>query len=84
MKPLSSSTDAIISVDRQGHILDLNHIAETLTGYSRKELIGQIVDVLLPEDLRAGHTKHREAFLDRPSIRRMGTAFDLVLRRKEG
>ncbi len=84
VKLLSSSTDAIISVDRKGHIFDLNHIAETLSGYSREELIGQVVDVLLPEDLRAVHTKHREAFVDRPSIRRMGTAFDLVLRRKDG
>ena len=52
---LESAPDAIIIVDGHGRISVANHQTEQLLGYSRDELIGQPIEVLLPERFRGGH-----------------------------
>jgi PAS domain S-box-containing protein len=53
-------------------------------GYDRSELIGQSVDILLPERLREIHIKHRAGYMADPRTRPMGLGLDLVARHKDG
>ena len=81
---LEAAPDAIIEVDREGRIVLMNRVTETLFGYRREELLGQTVDVLIPEELRATHVHHRSQYWDRPLTRPMGTGLTLEGRRKDG
>jgi diguanylate cyclase (GGDEF)-like protein/PAS domain S-box-containing protein len=76
--------NAIIMVNHQGHIVLVNKQAEKLFGYSRDELIGQPVEILLPESLRAQHVEDRKGYTARPDVRAMGQGRDLLARRKDG
>ncbi len=75
---------AMILVDLQGRIVLVNREAESLFGYSRMELMGETVEVLLPETLRSAHVRSREAYLDKMVPRRMGEGRDLNGLRKDG
>ena len=81
---LESAPDAIVTVNREGLIALVNTQAERLFGYDRSELLGQQVEILLPERSRAAHVRHRPSYLKQPSTRSMGTALELVARRKDG
>jgi PAS domain S-box-containing protein len=81
---LEAAPDAIIEVDRQGRILLLNLATEKLFGYSREELLGQPVEVLVPDALRPGHSKHRTDYWDHPGTRPMGSGLALHGKRKDG
>jgi PAS domain S-box-containing protein len=81
---LEAAPDAIIEVDREGRILLLNLVTEKLFGYKREELLGQTVDILVPDALRAGHAQHRAHYWDHPVIRPMGSGLALHGRRKDG
>ena len=74
----------MVIIDESGHIIIVNSQAEKLFGYSRAEMIGELVDVLLPERLRAIHTQHRSRYVEQPHTRPMGVGLDLVARRKDG
>lgn len=75
---------SILSVDTEGHITFANQHVETLFGYSRKELIGAAVEMLLPERFRRDHLSHRDGYFEKPSARPMGVGRDLAGRRKDG
>lgn len=83
---ISISADAIISVDRDQRITLFNEGAERIFGYSKAEMIGTHLGVLLPERLRAAHRKHVAAFAAGPAAaRRMGTRHTIIVgRRKNG
>ncbi len=81
---LEAIPDAVAAVNRQGVIVQVNSQAEAMFGYTRDELIGQSVEVLVPERQRANHDQHREEFHRRPKIRRMGSGLDLYGRRRDG
>jgi PAS domain S-box-containing protein len=81
---LEAAPDAIIEVDREGHILVLNRVTEELFGYSREELLGRPVDLLVPDDLRPMHAHHRARYRAHPATRRMGSGLSLQGRRKNG
>ncbi len=81
---LEAAPDAIIEVDREGRILLLNLVTEKLFGYTREELLGQSVEILVPNALRGGHARHRADYWDHPVTRPMGSAFQLHGRRKDG
>ena len=81
---LEAAPDAIIEVDSQGRIALLNQAAERSFGYERQELLGQPVETLVPEAMRAGHVQHRARYWDHPVTRPMGAALDLRARRKDG
>ena len=76
--------DAIFQVDSAGRILLANHTAESLLGYSREELIGHGIDMLVPDSVRGGHARLRGSYLVSPKIRPMGSGLDLTARRKDG
>jgi PAS domain S-box-containing protein len=65
-------------------MIQVNSPTEALFGYTRDELIGQGVEMLVPERQRPQHHLHRESFHSRPKIRRMGSGLDLYGRRRDG
>jgi len=81
---LEAIPDAVVAVNRQGVIIQINSQTESLFAYTRDELIGQKIEVLVPERQRPEHDRHREQFHSKPKIRRMGSGLDLYGRRRDG
>jgi diguanylate cyclase (GGDEF)-like protein/PAS domain S-box-containing protein len=81
---LESSPVSQILVGPDGLIELANEAADRLFGYRRGELIGQSVEILVPEDLRQKHGMLRHEFADQPGRRSMGTGRDLVAVRRDG
>jgi PAS domain S-box-containing protein len=81
---LEAAPDAIVIVDERGEIVLVNARAEELFEYSRDELIGRSIEVLLPRGMRRRHIGHREQFMSEPRARPMGAGMDLLARRKGG
>ncbi|MGB0108436.1 MAG: PAS domain S-box protein, partial [Terriglobales bacterium] len=81
---LETLPDAVVAVDRDGTIIQVNSQAQELFGYLRDELIGQKVEVLVPESYRSQHHHHRQNFAETPKTRRMGAELDLYGRRRNG
>jgi len=80
---LEAIPDAVAAVNQQGVILRVNSQTETLFGYTHDELIGQKIEMLVPERQRPQHHLHREHFHQQPKIRRMGSGLDLFGRRRD-
>ena len=76
--------DALIVSDRTGHIVLANRLASDLFGYPVDELIGQHIEMLVPDTVRARHSDYRNAYFRSPRTRPMGTDTELVARRKDG
>lgn len=81
---LESAPDAIVIADRDGRIVLVNSQAERWFRYGRGELVGQPIDVLVPQSARGRHAKHRAGYLAAPRARPMGSALDLYGLRKDG
>ena len=81
---LESTPDATLIVNTTGRLVLVNSNAEKLFGYTRAELLGQPVEVLLPERYRASHLGHRIKFFSAPRTRTMGAGLDLYGLRKDG
>jgi PAS domain S-box-containing protein len=81
---LELAPDGLMVADPDGVIRLANAQCEKLFGYTRDELIGQPVEMLLPEEVRARHPGLRQAFHDSPAIREMGSGRELRARRKDG
>jgi PAS domain S-box-containing protein len=76
--------DAILTADFNGVIRQVNSQLTAMFGYQESELIGQPIEVLLPERVRDRHIGHRAAIHSRPTIRPMGAGLELHGRRKDG
>ena len=82
---LQFSPDALIVVDFEGVILFANATSRALFGYSREQLVGQNIDMLVPERFRFRHGAHVTGFLRDPKAREMGARIiDLFARRADG
>lgn len=81
---LEAAPDAVLISDSEGTIVEVNGQAERLYGYSRDELLGSKVELLIPERLRAAHAMHRGAFVSEASYRPMEARVPLQGRRKDG
>jgi PAS domain S-box-containing protein len=81
---LESSPDATVILDQQGKIVLVNAFAERLFGYSRDDLLGNPIEVLVPRHLREVHGTHREEFIAHPRLRPMGTGISFPALRKDG
>lgn len=75
---------AIVTINSAGQIQYVNQKLEELFGYVRSELIGNEVEILLPELLRATHIQHRDRYIVDPQVRAMGSGMDLIGRRQDG
>ncbi len=62
---LESLSDALLIVDRDGRVVVVNDQAEQLFGYSRHELTGQPIEMLIPESVGEAHRAHREGYFAR-------------------
>lgn len=81
---LESAPDAILIVDRRGHITLSNHRVQELFGYRPNELEGGSVELLVPERFRAAHLRHRLVFNEAPQARPMGVGLELFGLHKNG
>src|SRR6266702_1045001 len=81
---LDISPDALVIVNPAGTIVMVNRQTETVFGYARTELLGQQLELLLPERFHEVHTAHRNQYFSAPRTRPMGVGLQLVGRRKDG
>ncbi|MBI2203710.1 MAG: PAS domain S-box protein [Candidatus Rokubacteria bacterium] len=81
---LESAPDAMVIVDSTGRIALVNAQAERLFGYARDEMLGESVEMLVPERYRGSHVGHRGSFFARPGVRPMGAGLELFGRRRDG
>jgi len=81
---LESAPDAVVITDSDGRIMLVNAQTESLFGYPRDELLGQDVELLLPEEVRNRHVTHRLGYLSDPRTRPMGIGLELAGKRKDG
>ncbi len=81
---VESSPSGLLMIDAQGTIVLVNREVERLFGYSREELLGRPVELIVPDRFRGRHPEFRAGFSHAPSIRAMGAGRVLYGRRKDG
>jgi PAS domain S-box-containing protein len=81
---LESAPDAFVLTDERGRIELVNSQTEQLFGYRREELLGQPIELLVPQRFRQVHTRHREGYFSKPRVRQMGLGMHLFGQRKDG
>ncbi len=81
---LESAPDAMVIVNGEGKIVLVNSQTEKLFGYTREELIGEAVEMLVPLRRRQRHVEHRIAYMANPHARPMGQDIELRGLRKDG
>jgi protein-histidine pros-kinase len=81
---LEAAPDAIVAVDATGRITLVNAQTERLFGWQRDELVGQLVEVLVPQAARSIHPGHRRRYLVEPKPRPMGAGIELSALRRDG
>ena len=81
---IEAAPDAMIIVDDDGEMAIVNGQAEKMFGYDREEMLGNTIEMLLPERIRKSHIGHRRTFQEDPELRPMGTGMELIGRRKDG
>src|SRR5262249_40296452 len=81
---VESAPNGMVMVNAEGRIVMVNSQVERLFGYSRDELIGSMVEMLVPVASRAQHPSVRKQFLASPEVRPMGRGRDLYGLRKDG
>jgi PAS domain S-box-containing protein len=77
------ATIGIVVTDAQARIINFNKCAEGQFGYTKEEILGQKIEVLLPEKYRDSHVQYRNVFFGDPHPRRMGEGRDLYARKKD-
>ncbi|MBC6990524.1 ATP-binding protein [Hymenobacter sp. BT491] len=82
---VANATIGIIVCDRQGQIISANRTSHQLFGYQDDKLIGELIEVLVPDAVGSQHERFRESFNEAPAVRSMGAhRGDLQARRKDG
>jgi PAS domain S-box-containing protein len=76
--------DATILVDENGKINRVNAAAETMFGFSRERMVGQAIEMLVPERIRDTHIAYRDRYMEDPKIRNLGAGLQLLAQRADG
>src|SRR5262249_4661074 len=79
-----SAPNGVLVADQAGRIILMNGEMEAQFGYLRSELVGQPIELLIPERLRSGHADLRDVFMAEDTARSMGSERDLFGVRKDG
>ncbi len=80
---LEAAPDAIVIVGGDGRILFVNRQTERLFGYAREELLGELIEKLVPDRFRGQHTSQRKAYAASPRVRPMAAALELYGLRRD-
>ncbi|MCT9094833.1 response regulator [Haloarchaeobius sp. HME9146] len=80
---LEATPDAIVIVDPDGRIRQVNERTESLFGYDRSTLVGERVELLIPERFRETYDTYHQEYVESPSRRVLGADYDLVGRRRD-
>jgi PAS domain S-box-containing protein len=81
---LESASEGIVLVNASGRITLVNAAAERMFGYDHDGLLGQPLEILLPDRVRGVHGEHRARYFAGPRVRPMGTGLDLAGQRRDG
>jgi len=81
---VEAAPSGVVLMNPEGRVVLVNRETERLFGYTRDELTGQPVDVLVPERFRGDHPGYHAGFLAAPQARAMGLGKELLARRKDG
>jgi two-component system cell cycle sensor histidine kinase/response regulator CckA len=81
---VDAAPDGIVVVNQEGRIVLVNLQTETQFGYSREELLGKPIEILVPDRFRGKHRGHRAGYMSSPGLRPMGASLDLYGLRKDG
>jgi PAS domain S-box-containing protein len=81
---VKSAPDAMVIVAADGVIVEVNEQTERLFGYPADDLVGQPVEILVPDRLKGAHVAQRHAFLGRPTVHGMGVGLAISGRRRDG
>jgi PAS domain S-box-containing protein len=81
---LDAAPDALVAIDAQGTIVLVNQQVESLFGYRRADLVGQPIEILVPERFHSAHVRHRTGYVKAPAVRPMGAGQLLHGRRRNG
>ena len=81
---LNAMPDAIVIVDPEGRIVGFNSMAQAMFGSDRKDVLGQSVELLMPDQFRGRHVDERQRYTQVPHVRPMGSERNLLARHKDG
>ncbi len=81
---VESAPNGMLMIDPQGTITLVNKQVETMFGYSREEMLGRTVEMLIPERFRPNHPGHRTNYFSAPASRAMGAGRELYGLHKDG
>src|SRR5262249_25738655 len=81
---VESAPSGMLMINREGRIVLVNAETEKMFGYARGELLGQPVELLVPDPFRDGHPGYRAGFFADPTVRVMGVGRELYGRRQDG
>jgi PAS domain S-box-containing protein len=81
---IETAPTGILICDEKGRITEGNSQLQRMFGYAREELVGQDVEMLVPEQHRGSHVGHRKGYVSSPQTRPMGVGMELRGRRKDG